>query len=199
MIKVGSKVILRKNERDHSPKMEEYFGKTATVTTKSGCHGDFRVDLDHGDWVWPHDCEEVREVPASEPHKVDSTTNPKDLIGCTKVSISKFPVIGTVLGAMAMMDGAAKYGPYNWRDKSVRAEIYVDAAMRHLMAWQEGQEVADDSKVHHLGHVIACCAILLDAQANGNLIDDRPKNKGFLPGLMEKLSVVIKEKKAGVH
>lgn len=102
------------------------------------------------------------------------TTNPKDLVGSTKVSISKLPVIAVVQGAMAMMDGAGKYGPYNWRDKEVVASIYVDAALRHLYCWFEGQEDASDSKVHHLGHAIACCAILLDAQATGNLVDDRP-------------------------
>jgi hypothetical protein len=28
--------------------------------------------------------------------------------------------------------------------------------------------------VHHLGHAIACLAILLDAQEAGMLVDDRP-------------------------
>lgn len=128
-----------------------------------------------------------------------TTTNPKDLIGNTKVSISKFPVIGTIMGAMAMMDGAAKYGPYNWRDKEVIASIYIDAAKRHLDCWFEGQETASDSKVHHLGHAIACCAILLDAQAKNKLVDDRPKdvdNLDFLEKLLAELSAVIQAKKA---
>jgi hypothetical protein len=128
-----------------------------------------------------------------------TTTNPKDLVGNTKVSISKFPVIGTIYGAMAMMDGAEKYGPYNWRDKEVIASIYVDAAKRHLDCWFEGQEKASDSKVHHLGHAIACCAILLDAQAHDKLVDDRPKdadNLDFLEKLLAELSETIKQRKA---
>jgi hypothetical protein len=28
--------------------------------------------------------------------------------------------------------------------------------------------------VHHLGHAMACCAILLDARETGNLADNRP-------------------------
>ncbi len=131
------------------------------------------------------------------------TANPKDSVGNTKVSLSKFPAIGTMMGAMAMMDGAEKYGPYNWRDKAVVAHIYVDAARRHLDEWFEGQENAADSKVHHLGHAIACCAILLDAQATGNLLDDRPlrydaDNKviddGWLARLFDKMSEVITTK-----
>jgi hypothetical protein len=77
--------------------------------------------------------------------------------------------------SLAMLDGEWKYGYRNWREKDVRARIYINAAMRHLAAWAEGQERADDSKVHHLGHARACLGILLDAQANGNLIDDRSK------------------------
>lgn len=132
-----------------------------------------------------------------------TTTNPKDLVGNTKVSITKFPVIGTIMGAMAMMDGAAKYGAYNWRDKEVIASIYIDAAKRHLDCWFEGQEEASDSKVHHLGHAIACCAILLDAQSKDKLVDDRPvirdeagnvANSDYLEKLLSSLSDVIKAK-----
>lgn len=108
------------------------------------------------------------------PHSKAAGANPKDLVAAQKVSFTKLPFVGVIHGAMAMMDGAAKYGPYNWRAKKVMASIYVDACMRHLAAWFEGQEHASDSGVHHLGHAIACCAILLDAQARGCLVDDRP-------------------------
>lgn len=120
-------------------------------------------------------------------------TNPKDLVGNKKVSISKLPPIAILHGAHAMMDGASKYGPYNWRDNAVVSHIYVDAALRHLLAWWERQEVAEDSGVHHLGHALACCAILLDAQATGNLIDDRPKESGYNK-VIERLNAVVKAK-----
>jgi hypothetical protein len=116
-----------------------------------------------------------------------TTTNPKDLLGSKKVSLTKLPPIAVAHAAHAMMDGAGKYGPYNWRDKEVLAHIYIDAAKRHLDTWFEGMEEADDSGVHHLGHAIACCAILLDAQETGNLVDDRP-----IFGDPEKLDRVLK-------
>jgi hypothetical protein len=100
--------------------------------------------------------------------------NPKDLYGEKKPSISKIPPVALLHCAMAMMDGARKYKPYNWRKNKVVAHIYIDAALRHLLAWADGEEVAPDSKIHHLGHMMACGAILLDAQSGGNLIDDRP-------------------------
>ena len=100
--------------------------------------------------------------------------NPKDVLGVKKVSLTKLPPVAVLHAAHALMVGAARYGPYNWRDKAVRATIYVDACERHLNAWLDGEEMATDSGVHHLGHAIACLAILLDAQAAGKLLDDRP-------------------------
>ena len=71
--------------------------------------------------------------------------------------------------------GASKYGSYNWRENSVAATVYVSAAQRHIASWLDGESDDPESGVSHLGHAMACCAILLDAWATGNLIDDRPK------------------------
>ena len=123
-----------------------------------------------------------------------TTPNPKDLFGEKKVSISKLPFVSILHASHAMMNGARKYGAYNWRDKPVKAHIYYDAAVRHLGAWFEGEETADDSGVHHLGHAMACCAILLDAQENGNLIDDRPAGrKNRIRDLLIRLAKAVKE------
>jgi hypothetical protein len=126
--------------------------------------------------------------------RVTLGTNPKDLIGNKKVSITKLPMVGVIHGAHAMMDGARKYGPYNWRGNAVVASIYVDAAMRHLMAYFEGEQEAPDSGVHHLGHVIACAAILLDAETTHNLVDDRPISQyiGAASLLLEELNAKVK-------
>lgn len=102
--------------------------------------------------------------------------NPKDLVGAKKVSTTKLPAVAILHGSRAMMDGARKYNSYNWRDNKVQATVYLDACERHLMSWREREEKAPDSGVHHLGHAIACLAILLDAQETGNLIDNRPEN-----------------------
>jgi hypothetical protein len=117
--------------------------------------------------------------------------NPKDAVGNKKVSITKFPATAVFHGARAMMNGAAKYGPYNWRDNNVIAGIYVDAAIRHIYAWFEGEEVAKDSGVHHLGHALATIAVLIDAQEGGNLKDDRP-GRGSGVAVLERLNEGIK-------
>lgn len=108
------------------------------------------------------------------PHSKADTVNPKDLQGIKKPPVELVPDSATILTAMAFKDGAAKYGAYNWRVKPVKASIYVAAAKRHLAAWYNGEENAEDSGVHHLGHALACLSILVDAQVGGNLVDDRP-------------------------
>lgn len=93
-----------------------------------------------------------------------------------------------------MLDGEIKYGHRNWRDKKVVARIYIDAATRHLQAWAEGEEIAPDSGVHHLGHARACLGILLDAQETGNLIDDRAS--GVYPTVAERLGGWVAQRTA---
>jgi hypothetical protein len=114
----------------------------------------------------------------------DDEVNPKTRLGLQKPSLSAVPATALFHLARAMMDGERKYGQYNWREKDVPARIYVDAAMRHILAWNDGEEAADDSKCHHLAHAMACCAIVLDAMEQGALIDDR--------GIAGKTSAVIK-------
>jgi hypothetical protein len=104
-----------------------------------------------------------------------TSDNPKDLFGNKKLPLHLIPSTAQVAEALAMADGAGKYGPYNWRDKAVKASIYVAACKRHIDLWFEGQRVASDSGVHHLGHARACLGILIDAEANDCLVDDRPK------------------------
>ena len=115
-------------------------------------------------------------------------SNPKDILGAKKVDSTKVPAIAIAWESLAMMDGAGKYDPYNWRANKVIATIYVAACKRHLDSWLEGQEEAEDSGCHHLGHARACLGILLDAQTTGNLIDDRP----IIEGSSGKFEIAIK-------
>lgn len=101
-------------------------------------------------------------------------TNPKDLIGVKKLRLDLIPAAAERAEAHVLALGAQKYGEWNWRQNKVNASIYVAAARRHLLDWFAGIDNDHESGVSHLGHVRACMAILLDAEATGNLIDDRP-------------------------
>lgn len=113
--------------------------------------------------------------------------NPKTAIGVTKAPYHLVPPSGIHHTAAAFADGAKKYGPYNWREKRVSASVYYAAALRHLTAWWDGEDVSRDALVHHLGHVMACCAILLDGMSIGMMNDDRPV-KGAAADLQDKYS-----------
>lgn len=106
-------------------------------------------------------------------------TNPKDAIGSNKLPMHLWPEAATVLGAMALLDGALKYGRSNFRAVGVKSSIYYDAARRHLNAWFEGEDVDPDSGLPHLGHALASIAILVDAQAANKLNDDRMVAGGY--------------------
>lgn len=106
-------------------------------------------------------------------------TNPKDLIGSTKLPLHLWPETATVGGCIALLEGALKYGRSNWREAGVRATIYTDACKRHINAWLEGEEVAPDSGLPHLWHALACLAIIEDAKAADNLVDDRMYPGGY--------------------
>lgn len=99
-------------------------------------------------------------------------TNPKDLIGVRKPRLGTLPAAGVIYGALAIQD--SPYGPYNWREKKVLMSVYLDAIERHVMALRDGEDNTRDSKVPHLGSIIANAAILADAFEGGWLIDDRP-------------------------
>lgn len=113
---------------------------------------------------------------SSDNSTFDSTqkpTNPKDIIGSDKIPLHLWPGTATIYGTLGLLEGMLKYGRANWRKTGVRASIYYDAARRHLDAWFEGAENAPDSGVHHLAHVLACIAIIVDAKEAGKLVDDR--------------------------
>jgi hypothetical protein len=100
--------------------------------------------------------------------------DPKSKYGIQKASLSLIPLAALEAAAGAHQLGADKYGAWNWREHDVAASVYIDAIMRHIKAFQEVSDNDPESGVSHLGHVIASCGILLDAQSNGKLLDDRP-------------------------
>lgn len=106
-------------------------------------------------------------------------SNPKEAIGSNKIPLHLWPETASVLGALGLLDGTLKYGRSNFRAAGVKASVYYDAARRHLSRWFEGQDNDPDSGLPHLAHVLACIAIIVDAQAAGSLTDDRMYPGGF--------------------
>lgn len=100
--------------------------------------------------------------------------NPKTAAGASKVPLHLVPPSAKHYLALALADGARKYGPYNWRDAAISVSVYRAAMERHMDAFWDGEDYAADSGVHHVAHAMACCALILDAMSVGKLHDDRP-------------------------
>ena len=56
--------------------------------------------------------------------------------------------------------GADKYGADNWKHVPGARERYFAAAMRHLVAWKQGEELDAESGLPHLAHATTCLLFL---------------------------------------
>jgi len=130
---------------------------------------------------------------------VDKDTNPKDAIGCKKVPLHLVPSSGIAMTALAFLEGALKYGKYNWRVAGVRSSIYLDAMNRHYEKYLNGEDVDVNTGVSHLASICACAMIIMDAQLCGKLNDDRPPRApvgdliDFLAGDVRRLQEIFKD------
>ena len=111
-------------------------------------------------------------------------SNPKDSIGIRKAPLSTVPMGVMVEVGVGMLEGAAKYGRHNYRAIGIRSSVYFDAAMRHLIAWWEGEDIDPDSGLSHITKALCTLTVLRDAQMQGKCSDDRaPRSVAFYPAM----------------
>jgi len=122
-------------------------------------------------------------------------TNPKDMVGTRKAPLSCVPMNVVAEMGVGMLDGATKYGRHNYRIAGIRASVYFDAAMRHLLAWWEGEDIDPDSGMHHVTKALTTLAVLRDAQMNGMVTDDRPPIPTPFYGQLNKLAAGLVDRK----
>ena len=124
-------------------------------------------------------------------------SNPKDAVGVLKVPMSTVsaPVLAEI--ALGMLEGACKYGRHNYRMVGVRSSCYYDAALRHLMAWWEGQDLDPASGLHHVTKAITSLVVLRDAMLHGMCEDDRPPSRDvdFIEAMNKQAAAVIEKHK----
>jgi len=118
-------------------------------------------------------------------------TNPKDAVGIRKAPLSTVPSGVMAEVGVAMLEGARKYGRHNYRIAGVRASVYYDALMRHMLAWWEGEDVDPDSNLSHVTKAITTLVVLRDAMMQDMLTDDRPpRSAPFFEELNAKASEI---------
>jgi hypothetical protein len=104
-----------------------------------------------------------------EPEKQSGTKHDQ-----SKADLSLIPLIAEIEMARAFMVGEKKYSRYDYY-KGHKASQLIAAAKRHLGAWMNGEERCPVDGQHHLGSVMACCAMILKEQELGTLEDNRYK------------------------
>lgn len=119
-------------------------------------------------------------------------SNPKDAVGIRKAPLSVVPMNVIAEVGVGMLEGASKYGRHNYRGVGVRSSVYFDAAMRHMVAWWEGEDVDPDSGLSHVTKAICTLVVLRDAMLAGRLRDDRPpRSAPFYTVLNEKSAAIV--------
>lgn len=121
---------------------------------------------------------------------VDSVTIPPETV--TKI-VEQFKHTGTALKfdadklplnllsteamnqtAAVLAFGAQKYAAHNWRKGFVWSRPLA-AAMRHLTAFNDGEDKDPESGLSHLAHAACCIMFLLEFEKTHPELDDRYK------------------------
>lgn len=100
-------------------------------------------------------------------------TNPKDIVASDRLPLHLVPSTINAYASLAFLEGALKYGAYNWRMAGIRMSVYIAALERHLDKFKNGEWADPKTRVPHLSSVIACAGIILDAMLADKATDDR--------------------------
>jgi len=91
-----------------------------------------------------------------------------------KPDLSLLPLPGLSHTARAFEFGMHKYGRSNYR-KGFESHRLIGAALRHIYAWNEGEDLDPESKAHHLGHAVATLLMLMTNEHDKTMTDTRFK------------------------
>jgi len=76
--------------------------------------------------------------------------------------------------------GAAKYDPENWKKVPDLQNRYTSAALRHIFAHMDGEELDPETKLSHLAHAMCCLLFKLEVELeDGSIEKERPREADF--------------------
>lgn len=93
-----------------------------------------------------------------------------------KAPVNLLPREGLEQIAKVLGFGAQKYDAHNWR-KGMDWSRLIAAAQRHIIAFNEGEDIDPESGLNHLAHAGCCIMFLLDYFKNHKDKDDRYKGE----------------------
>lgn len=110
------------------------------------------------------DCKlvDILKIDIKKAQKFDDNKPPLDLI----------PYSALELEARVLAFGAKKYDAHNWRQGMDWSRL-IGAALRHVNAFNAGEDLDPESGLSHLGHARCCLGFLIEYQKKGLGTDDR--------------------------
>ena len=77
--------------------------------------------------------------------------------------------------AQVLTFGATKYDAHNWRG-GIAVSRLLDAALRHINAFNDGQDNDPESGLPHMAHAACCLMFINNMVATHPHLDDRYKS-----------------------
>lgn len=118
--------------------------------------GNFVMSFENGEKF------EFKNNTLKETIKFDSEKAPLDLL--------PFHALNEV--AKVLQHGKKKYAAHNWK-KGTTWSRFSAASLRHLFAWNSGEDNDRESDLNHLAHAACCILFLLEYKLLGLGTDDR--------------------------
>jgi len=88
--------------------------------------------------------------------------------------------------AKVLTFGASKYDEHNWKKLDNLQNRYTGAALRHIFAHMDGEELDPETELDHLSHAVCCLLFKLEAK-----LEDETRRKEERP--RESLSYEYRE------
>lgn len=108
--------------------------------------------------------QKIKEADAAYALKFDQDKLPLNLLSTEALNQT----------AAVLKFGAQKYAEHNWR-KGFTWSRPLAAAMRHLTAFNDGEDKDPESGLSHLAHAACCIMFLLEFEKTHPELDDRYK------------------------
>lgn len=126
----------------------------------------FRWSWDWDLWVessFPPEAAKIPRVQNDLPSRCNPPTGSKHDSG--KPLMGAVPPNALLAVAKVLTFGAEKYGRDNWRQVENAETRYLDAALRHINAYQRGEAVDLESGESHLAHAVCSLMFMLELQS----------------------------------
>lgn len=156
------------------------FSKAPEGATHYSACGDFyKIDSDvmfyyDRDGCWSPslmyaDPTHLKELPTFEPFvSVEDAPNAGSKHDSGKPLMGAVPPNAMLAVARVLTFGAEKYGRDNWRQVENAETRYLDAALRHINAYQRSEAVDPESGESHLAHAVCSLMFMLELQECGS-------------------------------